>query len=179
MSQRFLEVRRHSIRSLSSQHLSPAGVDLARRVGSQMGHFERVVTSTLPRAFETAIAMGYAVNEQIEQLATMSDEVTAVIQWNAGYIAWAQAAQNNLVVARYAQALAELWRSIVRALPEGGRALIITHGGIIEAGTIGCWPPSTRGSRIAACGYCEGVRLTFDRDTVVNIEFLRVEQPRA
>lgn len=64
MSQRFLEVRRHSIRSLSSQPLSPAGVDLARRVGSQRGHFERVVTSTLPRAFETAIAMGYLASKK-------------------------------------------------------------------------------------------------------------------
>ncbi len=175
---RILEVRRHSLREQSGQHLSQAGVDLARRVGNTLGRFDRVVTSPLPRAFETAIAMGYAVDEQIEQLATMSDEVTAVIQWNAGYAAWARAAQNSPLVAQYTQTMAELWRSIVRTLPDdGSRALVITHGGIVEAGTIGCLPSNTQPAYRTACGLCEGVRLTFDGDAVVNVELLRVEQP--
>jgi broad specificity phosphatase PhoE len=173
---RILEVRRHTIRDLSSPHISQEGVDLARRVGQGMGKFDRVVTSTLPRAFETAIAMGYTVDEQIEQLSMMGEEVQAVIQWNAGYTAWAKAATNNAVVGLYTQALAELWRSRVRSLPENGRALIISHGGIVEAGTIGCLPTSPLYGH-TACSYCEGVRLTFDGEAVVNLEILRVEQP--
>jgi broad specificity phosphatase PhoE len=172
---RILDVRRHTIRSLSSPHISQDGVDLARRVGEGLGKFDRVVTSTLPRAFETAIAMGYAVDEQIEQLGLMGDEVQAVVQWNAGYAAWARAAANSPVVGIYTQSLAELWRSIVRVLPENGRALIISHGGIVEAGTIGCLPSATRVAYGTACSYCEGVRLTFDGDTVVNLEMLRAE----
>jgi broad specificity phosphatase PhoE len=172
---RILEVRRHTIRSLSSPHISQDGVDLARRVGQGLGKFDRVVTSTLPRAFETALAMGYAVDEQFEQLSIMSEEVQAVVQWNAGYAAWANAAANSPVVGLYTQALAELWRSIVRALPENGCALIISHGGIVEAGTIGCLPPAIRTTYGPACSYCEGARLTFEGDTVVNVEILRVE----
>lgn len=172
---RSLEVRRHTIRSQSSSHISQAGVDLARRVGEGLGKFDRVVTSTLPRAFETAIAMGYAVDEQIEQLSLMNDEVQAVVQWDAGYAAWARAAASSAVVGLYTQALAELWRSIVRALPENGRALMISHGGIVEAGTVGCLPPAFRKTYGPACSYCEGARLTFDGDTVVNVEILRVE----
>jgi broad specificity phosphatase PhoE len=172
---RILEVRRHTIRSFSSPHISQDGVDLARRVGEGLGKFDRVVTSTLPRAFETAIAMGYAVDEQIEQLSLMSEEVQAVVQWNAGYAAWAKSAANNPVVELYTQALAELWRSIARALPEGGRALIISHGGIVEAGTVGCLPPTARTTYCPACSYCEGVRLTFDGDAVATVEILRVE----
>jgi len=171
-----LEVRRHTMRQSSSSHLTQAGVDLARRVGNELGRFDRVITSMLPRAFETAIAMGYAVDEQIEQLSMMGDEVDTVIQWNAGFAAWANAAQNSSVVAQYTQAMAELWRSIARDLPENGRALIVTHGGIVEAGTIGCLPSNTIYSRAPGCGYCEGVRLTFDGGAVVNVEFLRVEQ---
>ena len=171
---RTLEVRRHTIRNLSSPHISQDGVDLARRVGEGMGQFDRVVTSTLPRAFETAIAMGYAVDEQFEQLSLMSEEVQAIVQWNAGYAAWAKAAANNPVVGFYTQALAELWRSIIRALSEGGRALIISHGGIVEAGTIGCLPPAVRTTYGPACSYCEGARLTFDGDLVVSVEILRV-----
>lgn len=174
---RTLEIRRHTHRNVPQPHLSQTGVELARRAGKGLGKFDRVVTSTLPRAFETAIALGYAVDEQIEQLSTMGDDVTAVIQWNAGYAAWAKAAQNSPVVAQYTQALAELWHSIVRALPNDGRALIITHGGIVEAGTIGCLPAGVQVAYGAACGYCEGVRLTFAGDTVVNVEFLHVVQP--
>ena len=132
----------------------------------------------MPRAFETAIAMGYAVDEQLEQLGMMSDAVNAEIQWNAGFTTWLKAAQNNSVVAQYARAMADVLRSIVRALPDGGRALIITHGGIVEASAVGCVPAHTRFADDAACGYCEGVRLIFEDETVVNFAMLRVEQPR-
>jgi len=175
---RTLEIRRHAHRSVPQPHLSQQGVDLARRAGEGLGRFDRVMTSTVPRAFETAIAMGYAVDEQIEQLGMLSDAVTAAIQWNAGYTAWMKAAQNSPVVAQYTQALAGLLRSVVRALPDGGRALIISHGGIVEAGAIGCVPATTRFADDAACGYCEGLRLTFDGETVVNAEMLRVDQPQ-
>ena len=74
----------------------------------------------------------------------------AVVQWNAGYAAWAKAAANSPVVGLYTQALAELLHSIARTLPEDGRALIISHGGIVEAGTIGCLPTCTRFARLTA-----------------------------
>ena len=170
---RTLEVRRHSMRDMAGQHLTQAGVDLARRVGSRLGRFERVVTSTLPRAFETAIAMGFAVDEQIEQLAMMSEAVTAIVRWDAGYLSWARAAANSAIVANYTQRQADLWRSIVRGLPENGRALIISHGGIVEAGTIGCVATDPRVADSEPCGYCEGVRLTFDGDKVIDVEILR------
>jgi broad specificity phosphatase PhoE len=175
---RTLEIRRHTHRNVPQPHLSQTGVDLARRAGEGLGKFDRVVTSTIPRAFETALAMGYAVDEQIAQLSMMSDAVTAAIQWNAGFMAWSRATQHNPVVRQYTQLMADLLRSIVRALPDDGRALIISHGGIVEATVIGCVSASTRFADDAACGYCEGVRLAFDGDTVVHFEMLRVDQPR-
>ena len=175
---RTLEIRRHTHRNAPQPHLSQQGVDLARRAGEGLGSFDRVMTSTVPRAFETAIAMGYAVDEQIEQLGMMSDAVTAAIQWNAGYTAWLTAAQNSPVVAQYTQALAGVLRSTVCALPDGGRALIISHGGIVEASVIGCLPAGACLADDAPCGYCEGARLTFDGEAVVNVAMLRVDQPR-
>jgi len=159
-----LEIRRHTHRHIPQPHLSQIGVDLARRAGEGLGRFDRVMTSTAPRAFETAIAMGYAVDEQIEQLGMLSDAVTAAMQWNAGYTAWMKAAHNSPVVAQYTQALAGVLRSTVHALPDGGHALIISHGGIVEASVIGC--------------LTAGTRLTFDGEAVVNVEMLRVDQPR-
>ncbi len=174
---RTLEIRRHSHRNVPQPHLSQMGVDIARRAGEGLGHFDRVVTSTVPRAFETALAMGYAVDEQIEQLALMSDEVTAVISWNAGFIAWLNAAQQSQVVKQYTRTMAEVLRSVARALPDDGRALMISHGGIVEASAIGCLPAGVHFADEAPCGYCEGVRLTFEGEAVVNVEMLRVEQP--
>ncbi len=175
---RILEIRRHTHRNIPQPHLSQIGVDLARRAGEGLGKFDRVITSTIPRAFETAIAMGYAVDEQIEQLGMMSDAVTAAIQWNAGFTAWAQAAQRNPRVAHYTRSMADVLRSIVRALPEEGRALIISHGGIVEACVIGCVPATARFTDDAACGYCEGARLTFSGEVTGRFEMLRIEQPR-
>ena len=172
---RTLEVRRHTMRTRTGQHLTQAGVELARRVGNTLGPFKRVVTSTLPRAFETAIAMGFAVDEQVEQLAMMGDEVAAVVQWNAGFAAWARASAANAVVAMYARNMADAWRSIVRAVPENGAALIVSHGGIVEGGTIGCLPPDVPVSFGSFCNYCEGVRLSFDGHAFVNAQVLRVE----
>ena len=175
---RTLEIRRHTHRHVPQPHLSQLGVDLARRAGEGLGQFDRVITSTIPRAFETALAMGYAVDEQIQLLGVMSDEVTAAIPWNAGFTAWLKASQSSPVVAQYTQVMADVLRPIVRALPDGGRALIISHGGIVEASAIGCLSASTRFADDAACGYCEGTRLTFDGDAVINFEMLRVDQPR-
>jgi hypothetical protein len=66
LTMRWLEVRRHSATKRSREpgsHLSPEGVDLARRVGRSLGSFASVVTSASPRAIETALAMGYAVDD--------------------------------------------------------------------------------------------------------------------
>ena len=94
---RTLEIRRHTHRNVPRPHLSQQGIDLARRAGEGLGHFDRVITSTVPRAFETAIAMGYAVDEQIEALSTMGDDVDAEIQWNAGFAEWARVVKRAAV----------------------------------------------------------------------------------
>src|SRR5215813_897299 len=83
-----IEIRRHSMRFKPSDHLNQLGVTLARLVGQNLGPFDRVVTSTLPRAFETAIAMGFAVDEQNELMSTYGNAVEREAPWPlslAGY----------------------------------------------------------------------------------------------
>ena len=172
---RYLEVRRHTMRTQPGQHLSQAGVDLARRVGKTTGPFDRVLTSPAPRAFETAIAMGFAVDEQIpEALSMMPDEVGSEIDWQAGFGEFGRVVRQGGATARFAAEQAALWRRIAQALPEGGRALLITHGGIVEAGAVGCLPDAGHDAWGASCSYCEGVRLTFDGEAFTSAEILRV-----
>ena len=104
------------MRASPGPHLTQAGVDLARRIGSTSGPFERVVTSTLPRAFETAIAMGFAVDEQLDALSMMAAGVEDEINWDAGFAAWARAIKRGGAAARFAQVQADVLRSIVRSI---------------------------------------------------------------
>ena len=171
---RTLEVRRHSMRNIPDQHLSPAGIDLAKRVGATLGKFDRVITSTLPRAFETAVVMGYLVDEQLPELNTSSDAVEAEVQWDAGFEEWARVVKKGGMAFYFAQTQAALWRSIVEALPESGRALIVTHGGFMEAGTSALFPEDVVAELGLFCSYCEGVRVMFDGDKAIKVEILRV-----
>src|SRR5688572_8616198 len=128
-----IEHRRHSWREPPEKHLTQKGVSLARRVGETMGRFDLVVTSELPRAFETAIAMGYAVDRQEELLGDdggLADEV----DWTLGCAEFARAFRQGKRVANACRAQAELVRAIAMSLPADGRALLVSHGGIIEQG---------------------------------------------
>ncbi len=172
---RYLEVRRHTMRVKPGQHLSQEGVDLARRIGSEIGPFEFVITSTLHRAYETAIAMGFAVNDQLEELSMMGRGVTLDVgDWNAGFSVYGQAYSRSGATTVFARQQADLWRSIVEGVTEGGAALVITHGGIVEAGAVGCLPDADHATWGPGIDYCEGVRLSFDGDGFVGADILRV-----
>jgi broad specificity phosphatase PhoE len=171
---RVVEHRRHTMRTKPGQHLSQAGVELARRVGNGLGRFDRVVTSRVPRAFETALAMGYAVDEQLEELSATPEGLSAEVDWRGGCPAFHRAARAGGVAARYVAEQAAVMRAIAAALPEDGRALVVSHGGVVEAGAVGCRPDDDFAAWGAACGYCEGVRLTFEGARCVAAEPLRV-----
>ena len=171
---RTLEVRRHTMRTRPGKHLSQAGVDLARRCGASMGPFDRVITSKLPRAFETAIAMGFAVDDQIGLLGSIDDAVTEEFDWTGGFPALSHAIRNGRVTAPYAAKQAQRWHSIVADLPDGSRTLMISHGGIIEAGAAGCLPDADHAAWGRALDYCEGVRLLHDGVRFTEIEIIRL-----
>jgi len=163
------------MRVMPGQHLSQEGVDLARRIGETMGRFDRVVTSTVPRAFETAIAMGYAVDEQREEFGLVPDQVGREVDWQRGCAEFQRAARRGGATARYVSEQGRLLRQLVELLPEGGRALVISHGGIVEAGAVGCLPDFDFSSWSKSAGYCEGVRLRFDGGRFVDAGLLRVD----
>lgn len=170
---RYLELRRHSIRHKPGKHLTQEGVTLARRTGEHLGPFARVVTSTVPRALETAIAMGFAVDEEVDGFSQMGDDVDAAVDWQTGCAGFARAAAKGGPVARYAREQARLLRAIAQALPDGGTALIVSHGGIVEAGAVGCLPDFDFSAWRDSCSYCEGIRLSFDGRDFVDAVFLR------
>jgi broad specificity phosphatase PhoE len=157
-------------------------VSLARRVGEGRGPFALVVTSPRPRCIETAVAMGFAVDEENEALAgpdglgeTFPEMET--VDWAAGYAGMARLVRAGGALAGFAAAQAALWRAIAAALPEEGCALIVGHGGAFLGGAVvACLPHLAYDAWGHGPGYCEGVFLRFDGGRFVHAALLRVEQ---
>ena len=169
-----IEIRRHSIRNKPGQHLSQQGVTLARLVGQNLGPFDRVVTSTLPRAFETAIAMGFAVDEENELMSTYGDVVEAEAPWPMLPAEYAKVIRKGKATARYADQLANYYLHLIDYLADGRAALVINHGGVVELGAVACLPDVDHESWGPHFDCCEGVRLFWDDGKFVNAEILRV-----
>jgi broad specificity phosphatase PhoE len=171
-----IEIRRHSIRSIPGDHLNQSGVTLAHLVGENLGPFDRVITSTLPRAFETAIAMGFAVDEQIEFLSTYGDAVEREVPWPQTFAVYAQAVKHTSAAQKYARKLADYYSGLANYLADGRAALIINHGGVLELGVVGSFPDSDYESWGEPSDYCEGARLYWEKGKCVNAELLRVSK---
>ncbi|MFQ3536214.1 MAG: histidine phosphatase family protein [Aggregatilineales bacterium] len=171
---RILEHRRHSIRTKPSPHLNQEGVSLARQVGEQMGRFALVVTSTLPRAYETAIAMGYAVHEQREQLAHMPEAVDRELNHPMTFADYMAVVRRGGAAARYATKQAELLRELIERLREGEAALVVSHGSIVELSAVGALPEADLSAWGGELGCCEGVRLFYEGGVFVRGEVLRL-----
>jgi broad specificity phosphatase PhoE len=169
-----IEIRRHTYRTKPGQHLSQQGVTLARRVGEGIGPFDRVITSTVPRAFETAIAMGFAVDEQVELMSSVSNEVEFEVPWPQSPAVYASAIRNGEATAQYANQLADFYHQLVNDLPDGSAALVINHGGIAEMGAVACLPDVDHASWGPHFECCEGVRLFWEGEKFVKVEILRV-----
>ncbi len=180
-----LEVRRHSLVK-DHVHLSQAGVDLARRVGASIGPFHRVLTSTITRTLETAVAMGFAVDEQLAVLGEIPPDVWDEVGhherwgWDEPFVAFARLVREGGPAARLGRAQAEAWRAIVGDLPQDGRALIISHGRVVEAGAVTCFPHADHASWGPPFGTCEGLQLTYVGDAWTAPKLLRLAgQPPA
>jgi broad specificity phosphatase PhoE len=169
-----IEIRRHSIRDRASQDLSEQGMALARIIGTDMGPFQRVITSAAPRAYQTAVAMGFKVDEQMELLNTYGDATEAEIPWPASFSEYTAPLLRNGAPARYARRLVEFYTRLAESLPEAGSALVITHGGVVEIGVVACLPESDHVSLGDYVECCEGVRLFWDDGKFISAEVLRI-----
>jgi broad specificity phosphatase PhoE len=169
-----IEIRRHSIRSKPGDHLNQSGVTLARLVGQNLGPFDRVITSTLPRAFETAIAMGFAVDEQIELMSTTGNAVEREAPWPLSLAGYAEEVGKGGAAAKYANQLVAVYAKLANYLADGRAALVINHGGVAELGAVACLPDADHFAWGSHFECCEGVRLFWDDGNFVDAEILRV-----
>jgi len=179
---KYVEVFRHSKRG-EGKGLSEEGRKLAVRARALLApHYDLVVSSPKERARETMAALGFESYQ-------VDEAFTAVNPW-----APFDAAVGRLAKERGTIPLAACWeipealtylrmqgetflraiKRIARKLPEAGRALIVSHGGILEAAALlGCprYELSELGGEI---GFCEGVVFELDGDRLSGVEVKRL-----
>jgi broad specificity phosphatase PhoE len=182
---RWLEVRRHSLTKKGAarghgSHLSAQGVALARTVGAQLGPFAWVLASPAPRAIETAIAMGFAVDDTTGlPTGYASGHASRHEQWAwpEPYVRYAELIGCGGDLATAALAHSGLWADLIAGVPDGATALVISHGGTIEPALVACLPGSNHAMWGAPFSHCDGARLGYNNGRFVTVQFRRAPAP--
>ena len=169
-----IEIRRHSIRS--GVDLSQASVSLARQVGDEIGPFNWVVTSPISRAVHTAIAMGFAVNQTAELLASLENGLPIDCPYGSSFSEFSKKASSDSSVTQLIKLLANFYQQLAISLPENGSALVINHSGMVEYSTVACLPNENLDHLGDNIKFCEGARITWDNGTFTATKILRVQQ---
>jgi len=172
-NRRTLEIRRHSMREKPGAHLNAQGIALAKLVATHDKAYDLVVTSNIPRAIETAQAMGCIVDDMQAELGYLPGKVFEQINWPSSIADVAEIAVLNKNCQSFAQLQSDLWLKIANRIGQGEKALIITHGAFIELGLIATLAPMNYSELGPAFGYCEGIRLSFNKERI-SFELMRV-----
>jgi broad specificity phosphatase PhoE len=182
---RTLEVRRHSVPKKGSErgsgsYLSREGVSLAQQVGASTGPFAYVLATPIPRTVETAIAMGWAVDEVVDvglddafwEEAGRYDHWT----WDEPFSSYREAIAAGGSVARVGAAQRETWLSALDRISEGDAVLAVSHGHAIESGLVTCIDEIQTDVGAGPFEPCEGFRCTYADGAFINAEILRLSR---
>jgi broad specificity phosphatase PhoE len=178
---RWLEVRRHSFTKKGDARgrgsdLSQAGVAAARDLGKELGTVDYVVVSTEPRTMETAVAMGFAADDIVEMgTGYCSTEVVHHDQWewDRPYVRYRELLEAGGAVVSAAGRQLEVWRGALAHVSEGGLALIVSHGGLIEPTLVAAFPQADHELWGEPFSPLDGARLAYEMPTFVSTEFQR------
>jgi broad specificity phosphatase PhoE len=179
---KYVEVYRHGKRG-AGKGLSEEGRELALRARSLLAsRYDLCVSSPKERARETLEVWGF---ERYE----IDEAFTAVNPWEPY-----DAEVTKLAKERGTIPLAACWeipealnyvrmqgqtfltavRRVARKLPEEGRALVVAHGGILEAAALHGCPRYHLDELGGEIGFCEGVVFKFDGEKLAGIEVKRL-----
>jgi broad specificity phosphatase PhoE len=179
---KYVEVFRHSKRG-EDKGLSEEGRELARRARVLLApHYALCVSSPKQRARETLEALGFdryqvdeaftAVNpwepfdQQVSRLARDRGVIPLATCW--------EIPEALSYLRLQGMTFLDALKRIARKLPEDDRALVVSHGGILEAAALhGCarYELDELGGEI---GFCEAVVFKFDGEKLAGVEVKRL-----
>lgn len=174
-----LEIRRHAERAdprSNESSLSPAGRAMAESLAERAPKYALVLSSPLPRAKETAqLIAGRLDAAEAGLLPEMGGLIGDRIFGEMRRLAdWASLLREREDARAFANEQLQTWARIASRVGEKERALVVSHGGIIEL------PAIVLAERLAqrldgrAFGYGEGVLVTYAGGAATKIEALRV-----
>jgi len=177
-----VEVFRHS-KLGEGKGLSEEGRELARRARVLLApHYDLCVSSPKERARQTLEILGFEHYEEDEAFTAVNpwepfDQEVSKLAHERGVIplaaCWEIPAALNYVKMQGETFLGAV-RRLARRLPEGGRAFVVSHGGILEVAALhGCarYHLDEIGGEV---GFCEGVVFRIDGEELVGIEIKRL-----
>jgi len=178
----YVEIFRHAKRG-KGKGLSEEGRDLALRARALLApHYDLCVSSPKERARETLVVLGFERYEVDEAFTAVNpwgpfDAQVTKLAKERGIIplaaCWLLPEALNYLRMQGETFLAAVKR-IARKLPEEGRALVVSHGGILEAAALhGClrYHLDELGGEI---GFCEGVVFIFEGEKLKWVEVKRL-----
>ena len=187
MVMRSVEVFRHSKRG-EGKGLSDEGRELARRALTLLApHYDLCVSSPKERARETMEALGF---ERFD----IDEAFTAVNPWEPFDTEVTKFAKERGIIPlaacweipealNYLRLQGETFlgavKRIARKLPEEGRALVVSHGGILEAAALHGCPHYDLADLGGELGFCEGVAFRLDGERLAGIEVKRLTKHSA
>lgn len=183
---KWVELRRHSFRD-DAGNLSPKGREVAERAAMTLaGPYQVYYSSSKPRAIQTIEAMGghdVKVDDRFglgwaSKIAPFEPQAQAAMKEKGiGLLdAYLEIPEIQAILKETAQEVLEAVIDVASRLPEGGKALVGTHGGTIEPAVLlalGDFHLKAVGKPLAEC---EGVRFLVDRGTIVGVEVLRLAE---
>ena len=170
-----IEPRRQGKRTKPSPHLNQDGVRISRKVGETAGPFDRVVTSTKRRAIQTAVAMGFAVDETVGVLESIPRALNSIVRHDAGFAALHEAIAKTPEAEKYMIRLRTLFEIELEKIPEGGRLLVVSHGGTVEWSALACLPEKAKALG-PLIDKSEAVEITWDKGKCTGVKAMRLTE---
>jgi hypothetical protein len=178
---RTLEVRRHSLTKKGAVRdagslLSAEGVSRARQAGVHLSRVGYVLTGPDRRHVETAIAMGYAVDEMVSW---PSGYVAGVVEhhdqwrWARPFERYAELLESSPALRAVAETHLESWIGAVNQVDDGEAALVISSGGSIEPALVAAQPDADLAGWGTALHHLQGATLSFEGDSCVGVTIRR------
>jgi hypothetical protein len=110
--------------------------------------------------------MGYAVDDILPLGSAYVGKVSHHDQWSwpSAFVQYRRLLDEDSALGAAADFELRLWRSVLGRVPEDGKALIVSHGGIIEPTLVAAVPAGDHAGWGRPFSHLDGVRLVLDLD---------------
>jgi broad specificity phosphatase PhoE len=148
-----------------------------------MGGFAYVAASLIPRTVETALAMGFAVDDLLDfgggemwEAATSEISHRQVRDDPELYRTYLSLVEAGGAVAALGQRQVGFWTGAAQKVRDGEAALVVTHGGLIEPGLVVALPGWSHERWGRGFRQCEGARLVWSGGRFVDADVLHLDR---